>query len=80
MPRYRIKTEPAALVEDQAIDLPDLDAAKAAALEHLIESLRRDAGAFWTDRYLRVVASDQAGLDLFSLEVSAAIAPVISRR
>ena len=52
-------------------DSPDLEAAKEAAVQVLSETLHRNSRHFWETGAFRVIVTDQRGLRLFVVELSA---------
>ena len=62
-------------VDSDGTELRDLDAAKAVAVQIIAELLRGEAVAFWKTRALRMVVTDDCGLTLFRLRLSAVVEP-----
>jgi hypothetical protein len=79
MPRYYFHTEDGECFADaDGLELPDLDAAKAAALKYLREMLWSPR-EFWRDGRFRVIVTDGEGLTLFTLDLSAEMADAEAR-
>ena len=80
MPRFYFHTEDGELLLDRdGADLPDLDAAKDAAVQIMSESLRGNSRLFWDTEGYRVIVTDAQDLTLFSLQVSATYAAAMRR-
>ncbi|HEX2560808.1 DUF6894 family protein [Phenylobacterium sp.] len=62
------------------IDLEDHNAARIQAAQTLGDMLKDRAGEFWTEGEMRLTVTDDTGLILFVLDLSAIEAPVIANR
>jgi len=81
MPRYFFhfgETDAGLDVRGQELD--DDNAARIEAVRLLGEMLRDKAGEFWDEQSMKLIITDQAGLILFVLDVSAIEAPAVSGR
>ncbi|MFL5298526.1 MAG: DUF6894 family protein [Phenylobacterium sp.] len=79
MPRFYFHTEDGhALRDREGVSLPDVAAARQEAVRALGEILKERSEDFWSDGLLRMSVTDQAGLTLFVVEVSATDAPALS--
>lgn len=63
--------------DDEGQELPNLAAAKDAAVQVLVDILKGDSCKFWDTESLQVIVSDANGLTLLSLDLSATLAPVL---
>ena len=80
MDRYFFDIEESVHLADKlGVELPDFDAVKATAVQVLAESLWRSGKKFWDAPEWRLVVSNEAGLTLFILELSATMAPASPR-
>lgn len=61
------------------IELPDVRAAQIEAVRYLGELLRDDGAEFWKDELATMTVSDDQGLCLFRLDLSAVSAPTLTR-
>jgi hypothetical protein len=78
MPRYFFHTEDGSCFPDeQGSVLPDLEAAKVAALCTFGELLREMQAEFWKEGGLRLIVQDEAGMTLFTLDMSVIGSPVL---
>ncbi len=81
MPRFHFHTEDGVcLTDEDGEELPDLEAAKMAAIRVLVETLKGRPDVFWGSEAFRVIVTDHAGLSLFSLELGVIYAPVLKQR
>jgi hypothetical protein len=75
MPTFFFHTEDGERLQDgEGSQLPDVEAAKDAAVQILVEALRGASNRFWETESFRVVVADERGLTLFSLQMSATLA------
>lgn len=76
MARYFFNIEESVhLVDKLGAELPDFDAVKATAVQVLAESLWRSGKRFWDAPEWRLVVSNEKGLTLLILDLSATMAP-----
>ena len=61
-------------------ELADTNTAQIEAVRLLGELLRDEPRGFWNERAMKVVVTDEAGLILFVLDLSATEAPALSQR
>jgi hypothetical protein len=81
VPKFYFHTENGERVADtDGSDLADIAAAEDAAVQILSETLRGNSKLFWENEGFSVTVTDDQGLTLFSLQVSATIAAAISGR
>lgn len=66
-------------VDVRGQELPDHNAARIEAVRLLGEILRDKAGEFWDERSMKLIITDDVGLMLFVLDVSAIEAPAVTR-
>jgi hypothetical protein len=72
MPRFYFHTEDGVRIDDdEGADLPSLADARREGARVLGEMLRERPDAFWADGGLSLTVTDESGLTLFTLEVSA---------
>ena len=72
MPRFYFHTENGDRLSDtDGSELPDVKAAEDAAVQILAETLRGNSKTFWENEGFRVTVTDDRGLTLFFLQVSA---------
>jgi hypothetical protein len=80
MVRYFFTVEDGqARTDAEGTELPSLQAAKHDAVQILSDALRNNAEAFWRAPTFSVVVRDETGLVLFTLDLSATMAPVLGR-
>ena len=78
MPRFYFHTEDGRPLRDRdGVSLPDLAAARLEAVRALGEILKERSDDFWNERMLRMSVTDQSGLTLFLVEVSAMDSPAL---
>lgn len=81
MPRYFFHFgETARGVDLRGQELPDHNTARIEAVRLLGEVLRDKAGEFWDEQSMKLIITDETGLMLFVLDVSAIEAPAVSRQ
>ncbi|MDB5451699.1 MAG: hypothetical protein JWO33_277 [Caulobacteraceae bacterium] len=66
------------VIDDEGLELPDHQHAKMQALHTMGEMLRFERPNFWDTRQLKMIVTDQSGLILFVLDLSAIEAPAIA--
>ncbi|RAK57006.1 DUF6894 family protein [Phenylobacterium deserti] len=66
-------------VDVRGQELPDHNTARIEAVRLLGEVLRDKAGEFWDEQSMKLIITDEAGLMLFVLDVSAIEAPAVTR-
>lgn len=76
MPTYNfeVRTPTHALVTE-GIDLPDSTAARVEAAKRIGDLLRRHAGEIWVDQDWQMDVTDERGLILYAILVSALMSP-----
>lgn len=80
MPRFHFHTEDGVADTDRVgRELADIDAARAAAIQVLTDRLSGSPQTFWDTESFRVTVTDDTGLTLFTLQLSATLAPVLRR-
>jgi hypothetical protein len=80
MPMFYFHTEDGEpLADTEGSDLADVEAAKDAAVQILVETLRGNSRLFWRDEGFSVTVADATGLTLFTLQVSATMAAAMRR-
>lgn len=62
------------------VELPDLNDARIEAARMMGEMLKDRAGEFWSERSMKLIVTDESGLILFLLDLSAVEAPALSRQ
>jgi len=77
MPRYHFHLADGGADDEEGCELPDLAAARRAAVELLGQSLADRADAFWREGEWLLTVTDPGGLTLFTLRVFAADAPSV---
>lgn len=81
MPRYFFHTEDGQCFPDnRGLELPDLEAARQAAMKTMHEMSAFLADDIWRTGTLRVTVSDERGLTLMMLELAATTAPAVSNQ
>ena len=76
MRRYFFHLENGSVLEDQeGVDLPDLEAAKCAAVQLLAEILCDQPGRVLATETYQVTCTDEDGLMLFKVQVVVTLAP-----
>lgn len=81
MPRYFFHFgDTEAGLDLNGIDLADDNEARIQAARTLGEMLKDKAGEFWSAGEMRVTVTDETGLILFVLDLSAIFAPAASQR
>lgn len=72
MARYFFHTEDGECFPDQTgTELPDIEAVRQCAVRTLGEVLREMQHEFWETENLKMIVKDEAGLTLFTLDLSA---------
>jgi len=80
MTRYFFHNEDGRCYPDKAgVELADMKAVRRTALLVLTEMLREHVEEFWKTETWRVIATDETGLVLFTLETTAMLAPAHGR-
>ena len=80
MPRFFFHTEDGRCLQDEeGTDLIDVHAARNEALIILAEMLKDDPEEFWKDRSFKVTVTDDRGLMLYILDVSAVASAAVER-
>ncbi len=80
MPRYFFHFgDTARGVDVRGQDLPDHNVARIEAVRLLGEVLKDKASEFWDEQSMKLIITDDEGLMLFVLDVSAIEAPAVSR-
>ena len=80
MPRFFFHTEDGRCLRDEdGTDLTDVHAARNEALIILAEMLKDDPEEFWKDRSFKVTVTDDRGLMLYILDVSAVASAAVER-
>jgi hypothetical protein len=80
MARYFFHTESRTEeLDHEGMELPSHQAARMEAARMLGEMLKDNAHAFWTHRALKLIVTNEAGLILFALDLSAIEAPAVGR-
>lgn len=81
MPRYFFHAEDGVRCTDEdGLELPGPDAAKAAALKMLGEMLKGKAAEFWTSGSFRLTVTNDVGLILYHLDLSGVEAPAARQK
>jgi hypothetical protein len=79
--RYFFHLENGGVFEDaDGLDLPDLEAAKCAAVRLLAEVLCDRPARFWDTESCQVTCADERGLTLFTVQMIATLAPAAPER
>jgi len=80
MPRFFFHAEDGQCHQDEeGTDLIDIHAARNQALMILAESLKHDPEEFWRDRSFKLTVTDESGLTLYILDVSAVASAAVER-
>jgi hypothetical protein len=80
MPRFFFHTEDGQCFRDaDGTELIDVHAARNQALMILADSLRHDPEEFWRDRSFKLTVTDERGLTLYILDVSAVASAAVDR-
>lgn len=80
MPRYYFHTESGdQSLDDEGMDLPSHQTARVEAARLLGEMLKDNAHEFWAKKSLKLIVTDESGLILFALDLSAVEAPAVTR-
>jgi hypothetical protein len=80
MPRFYFHTEDGQCFRDEdGTELIDVHAARNQALMILADSLRHDPEEFWRDRSFKLTVTDERGLTLYILDVSAVASAAVDR-
>jgi hypothetical protein len=78
MARYYFHTEDGRCHPDRdGLELPDLQTVRTEAVCALCEIVKEDPATFWEDGAFRLTVSDESGLMLFMLDLSAVMAPAV---
>jgi hypothetical protein len=78
MNRYFFHTEDGHYIADmEGTELPDLAAARCDAVQLLVDLLDKQPEVFWRNESFRVIVSDDSGITLFRIELSAVMAPAL---
>ncbi|WP_132907210.1 hypothetical protein [Sphingomonas sp. BK235] len=81
MPRFRFTVrDDNGEIGNKVVDLPDLKAAKAQAVEEASRALATVDGSFWTDGHLEIELTDESGLSLAALAISGFESPASGKR
>ena len=81
MPRFYFHTEDGQLLRDEeGTDLVDVHAARNEAVAILAELLKEDPEEFWKDRSFKLTVTDDDGLTLYILDLSAVASAAIEGR
>ena len=67
-------------LDPDGIELPDDNSARVEAARTLGVILQDKAGEFWNERCMSLIVTDEGGLILFVLDISALQAPAVTRR
>ncbi len=78
MPCFRFETSAGLAGPNANIELANVREARIEAVRFLGELLRDDGAEFWEQDAVAMTVSDEAGLVLFRLDLSATAAPVTS--
>jgi len=79
MPLYHFHAENGrCFLDPDGLELPDVEAAKREAVQFMVDSLRDDTRLLWDTRSYRVIVTDEADMTLFTLDLSACLAPVLN--
>ncbi|MBW6530482.1 hypothetical protein KZ820_07015 [Sphingomonas sp. RRHST34] len=65
---------------NKVVDLPDLSAARAQAVEEASRALALVDGSFWSEGYLQIDVTDESGLTLAALSINGYDAPASGKR
>jgi len=80
MPRFYFHTEDGRCLRDEdGTDLTDVHAARNEAVTILAEVLKEDPEEFWRDRSFKLTVTDDEGLTLYILDVSAVASAAVER-
>lgn len=78
MTRYFFHTEDGRrLQDDHGAELPDLAAVREAALTTMTEMAHALSDDFWKHQSLRITVTDDRGLTLMSLDLTATLSPAL---
>lgn len=78
MPRFHFNVhDDRALLDDTGTDFPNIAAAKAHVARFVGEVIRESGATFWDSNMWRLEVTDESGLVLFVIHVSAAVSPAI---
>ena len=64
--------------DDHGVELPDLAAVRTAALTTMTEMAQALSDDFWKHQCLRITVTDDRGLTLISLDLTAALSPAVA--
>ncbi|HEY4031963.1 MAG TPA: hypothetical protein VGM25_16575 [Caulobacteraceae bacterium] len=79
MPRFYFTVEDGeCYADDQGLELPDLMTASSTAMGVLVEHLQTRPGEFWRHDCLQVHLSDESGMTLLTLTVSALFSSAVA--
>lgn len=71
MPRFRFTiSDDNGEIGNKVVELPDLSAAKAQAVEEASRALAMIDGSFWKDGHLQIDVTDESGLALATLMIT----------
>ncbi|MEI9889968.1 MAG: hypothetical protein WDN45_04395 [Caulobacteraceae bacterium] len=80
MPRYFFNVQDGVAVDDrEGAECVDLGDARGEAVRRVAAMLGERTDEFWRDAYWKLSVADERGLTLFSIEISASLAPVVKR-
>ena len=65
--------------DDDGAELRNIEAAKAEAVQLMVETLHRSPAKLWDTGAFKVIVTDERGLTLFSVSVDATLAPILRR-
>jgi hypothetical protein len=77
MPSYLFQTDGPLGTHSATVELLNHHAAQIEAVRYLGDLLKSEAGSFWDQEMIRVTVSNEAGLTLFILDLTATRAPVL---
>jgi hypothetical protein len=79
MPKYYFHADDGRRHEDeQGTELPNLAAVREVALSTMMEMADALSHDFWNDQRLRITVTDDHGLTLMTLDLTAALSPALS--
>lgn len=76
MPQYYFHTQDGVFeIDDDGTELKDSKAAKVEAVRLFGSMIKDQPDKFWSSKFLKLMVTDQAGVLLFALDLSAVEAP-----
>jgi hypothetical protein len=78
MSRYYFHLQDGSFVQDdRGVELPTAAEAQDVAVQTLVEALKGNSQALWETENFRVIVTDASRLTLFSIELTAVVAPAL---